>query len=208
MHDLHCLSKWQISNSFITYLHHLVYFIAEHWVVIYMQCSFLRYIRVCEVCGYCSYIESSSADICVCQHQECDMTQLQLWLLLVWCASPSNSSKPQHHLQKSWTVFCCSCRASSQSDLQNAAMLQNSQRMGIFVKYQIFSCCGMYFQFYFAIQIELLIAPDKQIKHEDDTKILPSAQEMCRKTCKLLLKVVSLRAAYEHWPYGCFSLWG
>lgn len=97
------------------------YTCAEHWVVIYMQCSFLIYIRVCEVCGYCSYIESSSADICVCQHQECDMTQLQLWLLLVWCASPSNSSKPQHHLQQSWTVFCSSCRASSQSDLQNAA---------------------------------------------------------------------------------------
>lgn len=73
------------------------------------------------------------------------MTQLQLWLKLLWCASPSNSSKPQHHLQQqSWAVFNRSCRASSQTR-KIQLELQNSQRMGIFVNYQIFSCCHMYY---------------------------------------------------------------
>lgn len=90
------------------------------------------------------YWKSSSADIWVCQHQKGLIWQLQLWLQLVWRASPSNSSKPQHHLQQSLTVFYWSCRASSQiSKMQ--LWLQNQQRMGMFVKYQLCCCCDVYY---------------------------------------------------------------
>lgn len=120
------------------------------------------------------------------------MTQLQLWLKLAWCASPSNSSKPQHHLQQqSWAVFYRSCRASSQT-CKIQLELQNSQRMGIFVKYQIFSCCHMY---YHSFILQFIDCTRKT--NEDGPTIPPSTQEMCRKTGKLLLK--------DAFPQG--SLW-